>query len=106
MFQVLMIVKTLLQLFPVAIEAIKTVETAFPHAGQGAAKLDMVKGVIQNAYTVGNDTATAFETIAPGIDAIAKSAVAIFNATGQFKQASQDTQQATQASDNVVTTIG
>lgn len=84
MIQILLMIRTLLQLLPLVIDAIKTVEEAFPHAQQGAAKLDLVKGVIQNAYNVGSGTTEAFQAIAPGIDAIAKGAVAIFNSTGVF----------------------
>jgi hypothetical protein len=110
MVQILLIIKTLFQLFPLIIEGIKTIEAAFPHAQQGAAKLDALKGIVQNAYTVGTGTEAAFESIAPGIDAIAKTAVGIFNATGAFSTTAPATPAVTAVSapdmSDPVTTIG
>lgn len=109
MIQILMIIKTLFQLFPLVIDAIRTIEAAFPNAKQGAAKLDMVKGVIQNAYTVGTGTEAAFESIAPGLDAIVKGAVGIFNATGTFANsapAAAPAAPAAAASADPVTSLG
>jgi len=105
MLQILTIIKTLFQLFPLIIEGIKTIEAAFPHAQQGAAKLDMLKGMVQNAYTVGTGTEAAFETVAPAIDTIAKTAVGVFNATGAFKSSVQAVVSGPDNSDPV-TTIG
>jgi predicted RNA polymerase sigma factor len=80
------IVKTLLSLFPLIIAAIQAIEQAFPHANQGAAKLEMVKGVIANAYSVGNASTVTLEKLTPGIESIVKNAVGIFNAVGVFKE--------------------
>lgn len=39
-------VKTIVALLPTIIEAVNTVEKLFPEGGKGAAKLEMVKGML------------------------------------------------------------
>jgi hypothetical protein len=84
MLAILTMIKTLFQLLPIVIEGIQVVETLFPANGQGAAKLDLVKGIVSHAYTVGSAAESTFEQVAPAVDLIAKSAVGIMNATGKF----------------------
>lgn len=43
-------VKTIVSLLPTIIEAVTTVEKLFPEGGKGAAKLEMVKGMLQAAH--------------------------------------------------------
>jgi hypothetical protein len=81
MLAILTMIKTLFQLLPIVIEGIQVVETLFPANGQGAAKLDLVKGIVSHAGSAAEST---FEQVAPAVDLIAKSAVGIMNATGKF----------------------
>lgn len=83
--QFLLALKTLLGLFPLVIEGIKLAETAFPNAKAGQEKLAVVKDMVQHAYSVSNDATMAIEQIAPAVDLIARSAVAVYNKTGVFK---------------------
>jgi hypothetical protein len=87
MFAILSTFSTLLNLFPLVIQAIQVAEAAFPHANAGAAKLEMVKGMVASAYQTADTAGQAFEIIAPGVEAMVKTGVAIFNAAGSFKTA-------------------
>ena len=70
-FAILQIVN---QLFPLLKQMIDVVESAFPQGGNGAAKLEMVKQNLQNAYATISGASIAFEQVwsvlKPQIDSI------------------------------------
>lgn len=77
--------RDILALLPAVIDAVKSVEALLPDAGQGKAKLDLVKNVLSAAYTVGGATIDQFEAIWPALDAVIKAVVSFLNDHGIFK---------------------
>lgn len=53
--QFLTVIKTIISILPLVIQAIDTLEQAFPVSGKGAAKLDVVKAVLQGSVEVAED---------------------------------------------------
>lgn len=53
--QFLTIIKTIISILPLVIQAIDAIEAAFPVSGKGAAKLDVVKAVLQGSVEVADD---------------------------------------------------
>ena len=84
--QFLTIVKTIITLIPLLIQAITAIEQAFPQSGQGASKLEAVKATLQGAADVSADMAGQFETIWPVIQKVIGSVVSLANAAGAFKK--------------------
>lgn len=81
----LQIVKLILSLFPLIIQAVQAVEAAVPAGGNGAAKLDSIRQVLQGAYSIANDAAGKFEDVWPAISGTVGAVVSLFNKTGAFK---------------------
>jgi hypothetical protein len=84
--QFLTILKTILTLLPLLIEAVKAIEAAVPQGGQGAAKLDLIRQTLQAGYEVASDATVKFEAIWPALQSVIGSVVTLFNATGAFKK--------------------
>lgn len=85
--QFLLIVKTILSLFPLIIQAISTVEAAFPVSGQGSNKLELIKQVLANSAQVSDDISSGqFDQLWPVIQKTIGTVVELFNATGLFKK--------------------
>lgn len=84
--QFLTIVKTILSLLPLIIQAVQAIETAFPDGGQGKAKLDAIKNVLQSAYSVAGDVVGSFEAIWPAISGAVSAVVTLSNQTGLFRK--------------------
>lgn len=82
----LTIIKTLFQLLPLVIEAVKTIEAAFPAQGAGAAKLAIVKSTLESAYTTATDVQGSFETLWTPLQSMISGIVSIANSTGLFKK--------------------
>jgi hypothetical protein len=80
------ILKLILQLFPLIIEAIKAVEAAIPSNGKGQEKLELIKGIVQTSYESSNKLVGSFEQLWPALSGVIKSIVTAFNATGIFKK--------------------
>ena len=86
MLKVIAIAKALMALLPIMIELVKVVEAQFPQAGQGAAKLAMVRQMLEAAVTAGSDIGVSFDDIWPKLQGVVGSIVAVFNTTGAFKK--------------------
>ncbi len=84
--QFLSVVKMILTMLPAIIEAIKAIEAALPAGGQGAAKLDAIRGVLQSAYGVASDATERFEAVWPAISGTVSALVALFNKAGVFQK--------------------
>lgn len=65
----------IIDVMPLTLKMIDVAETAIG-PGKGAAKLDMVKNVVQTAYTVAEDVQAPFETLWPVFDTLIGHAVA------------------------------
>lgn len=82
----LLVAKILLELLPAIIDGIKALEKAMPEAGQGAAKLNALRALLQGAYETGEHAAGAFEALWPTISRVVGSLVDTFNRSGMFKR--------------------
>lgn len=78
-------IKLVLSLFPVIVQAVKTVEEMFPAGGLGAEKLAIVREMLEAAYAMATDISGAFEQIWPTVQKIIDTVVGIFNRTGVFR---------------------
>lgn len=70
MAQFLLIISIINQLFPLIIQTVQAVESAFPQSGQGAAKLEIVRNVLQSAFGTLQLAETNFEAVWPAINAV------------------------------------
>ena len=77
---------TILQLLPAVIAAVQAVEEAFPVAGQGKKKLDLILDVIRAVYDGGTGLRKEFswDKLVGIIIPIVNKVVALFNAFGLF----------------------
>lgn len=82
----LTIVKVVLELVPLVVNTIKTIEGAIGESGKGAEKLAMLRGIVESAYNSAKDATVKFEQIWPALESIVKTVVGTFNAIGVFKK--------------------
>lgn len=81
------ILKLIVSLLPMLIDAVKAIEVAMPQGGQGEAKLAAVRTVLEGAYKTGTDASVAFEQVWPALSATVGAVVTLCNQTGVFKAA-------------------
>ena len=60
------------QLLPVVIQAIKTIEQAVPESGKGAMKLELVRVMLEKAYGTSNDFMVLWPTVSSAITVLVK----------------------------------
>lgn len=84
--QYLTLIRLVLTLLPVIIDAVKAIEAAYPASGQGALKLDLVRGVLEGAYNAGSGAAAKFEDLWPALQSTIGSVVSFMNSAGMFKK--------------------
>lgn len=80
------ILKLVIGLLPLLIQAIKAVEQAIPEGGKGADKLELIKGVVQTAYDTSSKLSVSFEQLWPTVSGTIQTIVKTFNNTGAFKK--------------------
>jgi hypothetical protein len=80
------VVRIIVGLLPVLIDAIKAAEEAIPGKGKGELKLIMIRGVLEAAYSAATDAEATFEQVWPAIQRTITSIVAAFNTAGVFKK--------------------
>lgn len=84
--QYIAIVKTIISLLPLIIQAVQAIEGALPEGGNGTAKLAVLKSVLENAFKLSSDMSIQFETLWTAISSVAGEVVKLFNAAGTFKK--------------------
>lgn len=77
-------IKLVLSIFPVLVNAIKTIEASIPVDGKGAEKLELLKGVMQSTFENSTKAVSTFEQVWPMLQSVIVSIVNAFNATGVF----------------------
>ena len=80
----LVILKLVVQLLPLVLEAVKAAEHAIPVSGQGAAKLQFVKELLTTTTDLGTDVSE--KDYSSAIEKTIALVVKMFNATGVFKK--------------------
>lgn len=71
------ILKLAISLLPILHDAVASVETLFPQGGNGQKKLDMVKGILEQAMTAGGYASTAFSAVWPVASSLIASIVSM-----------------------------
>jgi len=82
----IVIIKAVLSMLPLIIEAVKTLESAFPAPGQGASKLSAVRMIVESAYSAASDATVKFDQLWPSIQSAISAVVSLANSTGLFKK--------------------
>lgn len=80
------VIKLVLSVLPLLIDAIKTVESVFPESGKGREKLEMIRGIVQASYETSSKLAVSFDEIWQPIQKVISVIVGVFNTTGTFKK--------------------
>lgn len=80
------ILKLVISLLPILLQAIKAVEQAIPETGKGAEKLDLIKGLVQTSYETSSKLSVSFEQLWPTVQGAVQAIVNAFNKTGTFKK--------------------
>ena len=70
-------VKLAVSMLPTIVDAVNTVEKLFPEGGKGAAKLEMVKGMLMAANEHAQSQIANFESFWPMISKLIASIVAL-----------------------------
>lgn len=85
MTKFLQIILIINQLFPAIVGFIRQIEDAFPEQGQGAAKLEMLRKLLESAFQAIGDVSVTWAEIWPKLQVLINSIVGMFNAVGRFK---------------------
>lgn len=80
------ILKLVVMLLPMIVEIVRAVELAMPEKGQGAAKLEAVRVMLQSVYSSTTEALPAFEQVWTAAQGIINATVAMYNAAGIFKK--------------------
>lgn len=81
-----MVLKIIAGLYPVLMDFVKSIESALPEAGQGQAKLALIKQTLESAYAHMGDAEVKFESIWPSLQVVVGAIVAMYNTAGVFKK--------------------
>jgi hypothetical protein len=73
----LTILKIALSLLPIIHDAVDQVETLFPQGGKGAAKLEMVKSIIENTLAVSDSAGATMQVVWPVVSGMIAQIVSI-----------------------------
>jgi hypothetical protein len=82
----LSILKLIVSILPLLIDAIKAVEEAIPGVGKGEAKLAAVRSVMESSYQISTDVQADFQEVWPVMENTVGGIVKGFNAAGVFKK--------------------
>lgn len=87
----------ILQLLPLILNAIVTVENALPGKGQGAAKKGLIMGAIAPAAEAAHGIKGTADVIVPAISSTIDGVVSVLNATGAWPKGVEGLRTAQQA---------
>lgn len=82
----LVILQQIVQLLPLLVQVIKTVEDAIPGQGKGEQKLVFIRSLMEQTYTSASDAMVKFEDLWPALSGAIGALVTAFNNTGVFKR--------------------
>ncbi len=78
------ILKVIIALLPLLGQLIQAVESAMPASGQGAAKLAMVREMLQKAYETMGTAQVSFASVWPMLEPVIASLVTMYKNSGIF----------------------
>lgn len=84
--QYIVIIRAVISLLPIIIEAVKAIESAFPESGKGQQKLGAVRAIVETAFETASDATVKFDAIWPAIQSAVSAVVSLANSTGLFKK--------------------
>ena len=84
--QYLQLIKAVLALLPLILEAVRAIEAALPESGQGQTKLALVRAAVESGYNAASDAIVSFEQLWPALESTIGAVVGAFNAVGAFKK--------------------
>lgn len=87
MANVLNILRTVLTLLPLLIDAVRAIEAAMPQSGLGAAKLGVIRSTLEAAFSVAKDASVTFDQVWPVLETAVGAVVGVFNKVGIFNKA-------------------
>jgi hypothetical protein len=64
-------------LFPIVVKLVETIQHALPDSGQGAIKLEMLKGLLEKAYAQEQTMAVSFEHVWPYLEPVVAGVVKV-----------------------------
>lgn len=82
----LTILKLLISMLPLVIDAMRAIEDAIPGQGQGEQKLAALRAMIESTYSAANDIGVTFGDIWPVLEKTVGTLVGAFNQSGAFKK--------------------
>ena len=80
----LLILKLVVQLLPMLIDAVKAIEAAVPSAGQGSVKLEAVKNLVTSVADIAGDVDA--KNLSSALDKAISLVVTLLNKTGVFSK--------------------
>lgn len=83
------ILKIIIGILPILIDAIKLVERNIPGSGNGVEKLAATKTLLESSYKISTDAVMSFESIWPALQKTIAGLIAAFNATGVFAKSAK-----------------
>lgn len=86
MANVLAILKTVLTLLPLLIDAVKAIEAALPQSGLGTQKLSIIRSTLEATFRTANEVSVTFEQVWPALEATVGAVVNAFNRVGVFNK--------------------
>jgi len=84
--QFLTILKLILSMLPLIIDAIKLIEATIPGQGQGELKLAAIRSAVESSYEVSEESLPSFELLWKAVSKVIARLVAVFNSSGQFEK--------------------
>lgn len=79
------VLKAIIAILPLLIEAIKAIEAALPIGGQGDSKLGVIRAMVESAYGAATDVDVGFDKLWPTLERVIGALVALFNRAGAFR---------------------
>ena len=82
-------IRAIIQIFPLVVELVRTIEQIVPLKGVGAQKIELLRGILEDAYqamTSEDRKAFSLERLLLAAVSIANRLVAFLNATGVFQK--------------------
>jgi hypothetical protein len=89
MAQFWLVLKIIVQIFPAVVALVKAIEEAAPAAKLGGAKLELLQGIVADAYQTADTTVRKelpFEQLIQAVVSIANRIVGFFNVVGMFQK--------------------
>jgi hypothetical protein len=84
--QFISILKLIISLLPLLIDAIKAIEEAVPGQGKGEQKLATIRTAVESAYGVATEDLPKFEVLWAAVQKTINGLVCVFNSSGVFKK--------------------